>query len=177
MLYLSSHFLNRQILSLRIGRPVGRAGKLLINPNSLKIEGWFSTSTDSKDQMILPVGEIREIISKGIVVDDLDALTHPEDLIRLKKIIDIEFTLLGKAVITEGGKKIGKIQDFAIDNDTMYIKKIYASQNLIQAVSGSQLMIDRSQIVEITDKKIIVKNSTIKKSKGVNVFKSTATAT
>lgn len=158
MLFLSKYFMNRKILSLRIGGPIGKTTNLLINPNNLKIEGWHASSSDSSDSMILPAGEVREIISKGIVVDDHDSLTHPEDLIRLQKIIDADFNLSGKLVVSNGGRRIGKVQDFSVDNDSMYIKKLYTSQSLFKMAAGTQLTIDRNQIIEITDKKIVIKD-------------------
>ncbi len=158
MLRLSGIYHNRDVLSLRTGRPVGHAYSPVINPNNLKIEGWYATSRGEKDPMVLPASEIRDLITKGLVVNDHDAITHPDDLVRMKKILDINYELIGKPIVTEGNKKLGKVQDYSVDDESMYIQKLYVSQSILRGINKNQLLIDRSQVIEITDKKIIVKD-------------------
>jgi uncharacterized protein YrrD len=82
--------------------------------------------------------------------------------------MEISYEPKGKLVATEMGQKLGKLTDYAVDSDTLYIKKIYVSPRLIKSLTGGQFSIDRSQIVEVTDKKIVVKDAVVKKSKKVN---------
>lgn len=160
MFQLSSIYYNRKVLSLRTGGPVGQALSPVINPNNLKIEGWYATAQGSREAMVLPVPEVRDIISKGIVVDDHTAMTPVEDLVRLRKVIDTAYEPIGKQVITEGKKKLGKVQDYAVDTESMFIKKLYVGQSLLKNFSAQQLVIDRSQIVEINDRIIKVREAT-----------------
>jgi sporulation protein YlmC with PRC-barrel domain len=157
MLRLSNAFFNRAILSLQTGGRVGFASDPLINPNNLKIEGWFAQSQLEKGEFILPVGEVRDFITKGIVVNDYTALTHPSDLIRLKQIVDIRFALLGKLVVTELGNRVGKVIDFAADDDFI-IQKLYINPSLLKGLTNDQIMIDRQSILEINDKRITVRD-------------------
>jgi len=169
MLQLSSIFYNQKILSLRSGGPVGHASCPLIDPDNLKIEGWYATALGNKKRMILPVMEVRDIISKGIVVDDHSSLTHVEDLVRQKRIIELSFELIGKLVRTDDKKKLGKVQDYAVDEESMYIKKLYINQNIFKNLTAQQLVIDRNQIIEINDKEIIVRGSREKATVGETV--------
>ena len=100
--------------------------------------------------------DIRDVIQQGFVVDDHDVLVDPEDLVRLKDILQISFTLIGKPVVTVSKERIGKVSDYATEIETMYIQKIYVSQSLLKSLSGGNLGVDRSQINEITDRKIII---------------------
>ena len=75
--------------------------------------------------------------------------------------IDLNFELLGKNVVTDSGRKVGKVVDFAIETNNFFVKKIYASQPLLKNFTGGTLSIDRSQIVEITNKKIVVEDTAI----------------
>lgn len=154
MLRLSNSYFDRAILSLRIGGRIGTAHTPIINPNNLKIVGWYASASDGSE-VILPVIEIRDFIIKGLVVNDYTALTHPEDLVRLKQIIDLQFELIGKQVITEHKRKLGKVSDFAVD-DQFVIQKIYVNPTLFKSLTSDQLIIGRSSIIEITDKHIIV---------------------
>jgi uncharacterized protein YrrD len=157
MLQLSGSLLNRPVLSLRTGGAVATATEAIINPNSLKIEGFYCVDHfDRKKTAVLLYQDIRDMIAQGFVVNDHDVLAEPEELVRLKDLMDLHFELLGKQVVTVDKQKIGKVVDFATETTTMYIQKIYVGQSLLKNLTGGNLGIDRTQIVEITDKKIIV---------------------
>ncbi len=156
MLQLSKSLLNRSVMSLRTGQPIATAVEPIINPNSLKIEGFYCSDRFSKGTLVLLYQDIRDIIAQGFVVDDHDVLTEPEELVRLKSVMDIGFVLIGKAVETVSKEHIGKVSDYAVEIETMYIQKLYVSQNVFKNFTGGNLGIDRNQINEITDKKIII---------------------
>lgn len=167
MLRLSNNYINRSVLSLRTGGVIGVANSPIINPDNLKIEGWYAQNHFEKGDFILPAREIRDFIAKGLVVDDHDALTHPDDMVRLKSVIDIRFDLIGKSVVSESKKRLGKIADYAVDETSYYIQKLYVNPSLLKGLTNEQIIIDRSQIVEITNKKIVVQDATIKSLSGV----------
>jgi uncharacterized protein YrrD len=156
MLQLSGSLLNQPVLSLRTGGALATTTAAVINPNNLKIEGFYCQDRFEKGQLILLATEIRDILPQGLVVNDHDALSEPEELVRIKETLELQFELLGKPVVTVSKEKLGKVNDFAADSETLYIQKLYASQSLLKSLSGGQLSIDRNQIVEITNKKIIV---------------------
>jgi sporulation protein YlmC with PRC-barrel domain len=108
--------------------------------------------------MVLLYQDIRDVIDQGFVVNDHDVLVEPEELIRLKNLMDQRFELLGKQVITSGKQKIGKVVDYATEVTTMYVQKIYVGQSILKNLAGGNLGIDRTQIIEITDKKIVVQD-------------------
>lgn len=156
MLQLSESLLNRPVLSLRTGQPIATAVKPIVNPNNLKIEGFYCDDKFSKDRLVLLYQDIRDVLPQGFVVNDHDVLTDPEELVRLKDIMRLDFTLIGKHVVTVGHQRVGKVSDFATEIETMFIQKLYVSQSLLKSFSGGSLGIDRNQINEITDKKIII---------------------
>ena len=166
MLQLSSTYYDRPVLSLRTGGPIGHALNPLINPNNLKIEGWYATARGERSSYILPVGEVRDIISKGIVVNDHSSLTHVEDLVRLKNIIDLGFEIIGKQVVTENKRKVGKVGDYAVDSESMIIKKLYINQSIVKSFSTQQLIVDRNQIVELNDRKVVIRDTTVQAGAG-----------
>ena len=146
---------NRPVMSLRTGTQVGTALTPIINPNNLKIEGFWCKA-DRRKQLILVSQDIRDSLPQGFVVNDADALTEPGELVRLAPIIQINFQLLGKVVETTSGEKLGKVNDYATDIDSMFIKKLYVTQPIYKNFSGGNLGVDRTQIVEITDRKIVI---------------------
>lgn len=161
MLQLSTSLLNRPVLSLRTGGKIAQTISPLIDPNNLKIEGFHCQDALDRRQPILLSQDIRDVLQQGIVVNDHDALTDAEDLVRLKDLMNLDFNIIGKKVVTVSKQRLGKIEDFAADTQTMYIQKLYAAPTLIKSFTGSQLSIDRSQIVEITNTSVIVQDLTV----------------
>jgi hypothetical protein len=130
MLQLSQAFINRPVLSLRTGSEIATAQGPIINPNNLKIEGFYCYDRFTKQILILLYQDIRDVIKQGIVVNDHDVLTPVDELIRLKDVMALQFELLGKPVLTTSKQKVGKVSDYAVEVETMYIQKLYASQPL-----------------------------------------------
>lgn len=159
MLKLSSAAINQPVLSLRTGGPVGTALQPIIDPNNLSIAGFYCRDAHRpKDTLVLLPQDIREWIPQGFAVNDYDVLTDPEDLIRLKKTMGIEFELLGKPVYAQNKRRLGKVNDYSIDVQSFQIQKLYVSQSILKNFTGAALIIDRNQIIEITSKRIIVRD-------------------
>lgn len=158
MLQLSASLLNRPVLSLRTGGAVATTTTPIVNPNNLKIEGFYCFDARSKDTLVLLYQDIRDMIPQGFVINDFDVLAEPEELVRLHKVMKVGFDPIGKQVVTVSKHRVGKVSDYATEIETMYIQKIYVSQSLLKSFTGGNLGIDRTQINEITDKKIIVQD-------------------
>jgi sporulation protein YlmC with PRC-barrel domain len=156
MLQLSNSLLRKPVLSLRTGQQVATAMSPLFNPDNLKIEGFYCEDTFDKKQLILLWQDIREVLKEGFVVNDHDVLTEPDELVRFKDILALHFDPLGKQVVTISKERIGKVSDYAIETESMYVQKIYVSQSLLKSLTGGSLSVDRNQINEITNKRIII---------------------
>lgn len=156
MLQLSANLINKDVLSLRTGSPIATVTAALFNPNNLKIEGFYCEDRFDKRELILLYQDIRDIMPKGYVVNDHDVLVEPADLVRLKNIIELNYELIGKPVETIDKQKVGKVSDYATEMETMFVQKLYAHQSILKSFTGGSLSIDRSQINEITPKRIII---------------------
>ena len=164
MLQLSASLINnKSVLSLRTGTPIATITAPIINPDNLKIEGFYCQDRFSKEQLILLYQDIRDVLPKGYVVNDHDVLTEPDELVRLKDVLEMQFELLGKPVVTTAKEKVGKVNDYATETETMFVQKIYVSQSLLKNLTGGSLSIDRTQINEITPRRIII-NELMKKA-------------
>lgn len=157
MLKLHGSLINQPIMSLRTGGRVATSEAIILNPNNLKLEGVYCIDQINGQQLVLLTQDIREIVGQGIVIDDHDVLVEPSDLIRLKQIIEMQYQLLGKPVHTVNKEKVGKVHDFAIDDQSYMVKKLYVTQSLLKSFSTSQLTIDRIDIVEVTNRRVIIK--------------------
>lgn len=143
-------------MSLRTGQPVATTSGVIIDPNNLKIEGFYCIDRFDRSEMVLLYQDIRDVIAQGFVVNDHDVLARPDDLVRLAKLMRLGFDLKGMRVVTVGGQRLGKVSDYAIEVETMYIQKFYVTQGFMKGLTGGNLGIDRSQVNEITNSKIVV---------------------
>lgn len=148
--------LNRPVMSLRTGTQVATTVDAVINPTNLKVEGFYCQPTDNKKRLVLLYQDIRDIIPQGVVVNDLEVLSEPDELVRLKEVMSLHFELVGKQVVTVNKEKVGKVSDYATETTTMFVQKLYVAQSLLKSFTGGNLGIDRTQIVEITDKKVVI---------------------
>jgi len=156
MLQLSGSLVGRRVMSLRTGGQVATTQGAIINPNNLKLEGFYCQDSLTKKRVVLLYQDIRDVVNQGLVINDHDVLADPEELIRLKDIMALHFELLDKPVITVSKHKIGKVSDYAAEIETMFVQKIYVTQSILKSLSGGNLSVDRSQIVEITNRKIVI---------------------
>lgn len=143
-------------MSLRTGTPVATTIGTIFNPNNLKVEGFYVEDSFDKSRLILLYQDIREILPQGFVVNDHDVLAEPGELVRLKDILTLKFELIGKQVVTLSKEKVGKVSDYAVETETMYVQKLYVSQSILKSLTGGSLSIDRTQINEITPRRIII---------------------
>jgi len=158
MLQLANSLTDLPVMSLRTGGMVAKAERPIIDPNNLKIEGWYCRDHFSKTELILLSKDIRDIVPQGLAIDDYDVLSKQEELIRMKEILRLNFELIGKAVVTDTKRRLGKVSDYAADVSSFFITKLYISQPVYKTLSGGQLSIDRTQIVEITPSQIVVRD-------------------
>ena len=166
MLKLYESVPDTNVMSLRTGGPVASIVKPIINPNNLYIEGWFVKDSVTNEELILLSNDVREILPQGFAINDYSDLSQVEDLVRLKEFIELNFGLLGLKVQSESGKNYGKINDYAFETNNFYIQKLYAGQPLVKSLGGGNLSIDRSQIIEVTNKRIVIEDPTEKAAAG-----------
>lgn len=158
MLLLSESLLNKPVLSLRTGGAIATTVSCIFNPNNLKLEGFYCQDKLDHTNLVLLYQDIRNVATQGIIVNDHDALSQPEILVRLKDILNLNYSLIGKSVETQHKDKVGRVKDFAVDSASFYLQKLYVGQSLLRSFNNRQISVDRSQIIEVTDTKIIIQD-------------------
>lgn len=158
MLRLSASLRNQPVMSLRLGGRIATAMEPIINPHNLKILGWWCREPGREADLVLLAEDVREILASGLAVNDEEALSLPEDLVRHKEILEIHFQLMDKPVRTKHDK-LGRVEDFSY-NDGLFVQKLYVGRPLVKVLtSDATLLVDRTQIVEVTDSYILVKET------------------
>lgn len=160
MLRLSATLFKQPVVSLRTGGKIATAIEPVIDPRNLKVLGWWCDERGKDGPVILLTEDVRQMTPQGLAVDGEDELSEPKELVRHKEVLNIKFQLIGKTVKTKR-RKLGKVNDFSY-NDGMFVQKLYVSAPIVKLLSSTDThLIDRTQIVEITDDYILVRDTEV----------------
>ena len=159
MLVNASKLVGTSILSVQAGRPIATVSELIIDPNSLKTVAFkVNGPMVNRNENILDVSSVREYSNYGIVIDDIDELMAPGDIIKISKVLELNFNLVGLKVETKKGSNLGKVVDYTLTPEDFMVQQIIVKRPMIKRFVDPELTIPRKEIVEIDDYKIIVKD-------------------
>ncbi|MBR3230646.1 hypothetical protein IKF73_01265 [Candidatus Saccharibacteria bacterium] len=159
MLISSSRLLNATILSVQAGGPIGRISEIIVDPDSLKIIAFrLSGPAIRNPANLLDVSSIREYSTYGLVIDSEDELISSDDVIKIQKVLDLNFKLIDLKVETKKGSKLGRVSDYTLTSNDFVVQQIIVKRPAIKSLIDPELTISRNEIVEITDYKIIIKD-------------------
>lgn len=160
MLVLGTRLNETPVMSLQTGTRLAQTGTPLINPANLKIvafklEGPLLTDHPS----FLRTADIREIGAIGMIIDSSDELIGLDDVIKIKELYELDFSLVGMNVIDEYKHKLGKVDGYTVETNSFVIQQLSVKRGLLKGFNDTGLLIHRSQITEINDTTIIVKTT------------------
>lgn len=157
MLILGSRLINRPVMGLQTGGELARTTQPIIDPASLSIVAYRVVSpllvgTTS----YMRIEDARELSDIGFIIDSIDELVAPGDVIKLDDIASYRFDVIHMHVRDEKGKKIGKVVDYTIDVESFYVQQLTVHRPLLKSLSEAELVVHRSQIIEINDDAIVI---------------------
>ncbi len=160
MILLGSTLINSPVMSLQTGGEIARTVEPLIDPADLSIlcytvSGHLLKSHDH-DSNILRIVDIRELSDLGMIVDSIDEIVQMSDIVKLKEIADLHFKLVDMRVVDQKRKPVGKVVDYTIDTGSFIIQQLTVRRPLLKSFNDTELVIHRSQIIEISRSAIVV---------------------
>ncbi len=162
MLVNASRLLNYPVLSLHVGGPVAWVDAEVVDPEKLKIVAFYVSGPAAKNDPevgeILETEDVREFSNLGMIVDSVEDFVNQGDVVKLDKVLELNFSLFGLKVETKKGSKLGKITDFVVDTDSFMVHQLVVKRPAVKALLDPELIIPRKEIVEVNDYKIIVKD-------------------
>ena len=161
MLLTLSVMENVPLMGIQTGRRLGVVGEPIINPNNLQVVAWYvSGNMVGFSPAVIFSEDIHELGHLGAIVDSADSILPLDNLVRLQEILDYGFSLRSLPVFDDTGRKLGVVDSFNFDSDDFLIKQIIIKPSFGVRLTAPQLIISRSQIIEINNKKIIVSSAT-----------------
>lgn len=159
MLVYNSRLIGTSVLSVQASGPIGRIISSIIDPDNLQIIAFRLEGPGvDRRQNILDTRSIREYSKYGIVIDTADELMADDEVVRISKVLELNFNLIGLKVETKKGSNLGKVIDFTLTPDDFVTQQLIVKRPAIKSFIDPELTIPRQEIIEVTDYKIIVKN-------------------
>ena len=184
MLILGSRIIGIPIMGLQTGTKLAVTKNPIIDPSNLKIVAYeVEGPLLSERPSFIRIADVRELSEVGMIIDSNDEFIGVKDVIAIEKIYELGFKLIGLSVIDETKHKLGKVSNYTLETSSFVIQQFNVKRGAIKSLSETELLIHRSQIVEINDQAIIVRAAAKKlepiakteKLTYMNPFRSTST--
>lgn len=160
MLILGSRLINIPVMGLQTGSKLATTSKPIIDPTNLKILAYeVNGPMLSEKPSFIRIADVRELSDVGMIIDSNDEFIGINDVIKIKEIHELNFNPIEMTVSDESKRKLGKVYNYSLDTDNFIIQQLNVKQGIFKSLSDSELLIHRSQIVEINNNEIIVKTT------------------
>ncbi len=159
MLIHASRLIGCPVLSLHVGGQIARVTDLIVDPDNLaliavRVEGPV---VDPAEGDILLMDSVREFSRAGMIIDSNDEFVRDEDIVRVQKVLKLNFDLQGLKVVTKKQSKLGKVADYVLQSSTWEVQQLIVQRPVIKAFIDPELTIDRNRIIEVDDYKVTIK--------------------
>ncbi len=162
MLLLATKLQKLPIMSLQTGAKIAQITHTVIDPATLDVVAYrIEDKKLDSDGWLLLTSDIREVSDIGLIIDSVDELVKEDDMIKLKDTLALRFNLIDMNVIDDKKTKLGRIYDFSLDPLQFRIHQLYVKRPLIKSLQTSDLIINRTQIVEVNNNNIVVSSASL----------------
>lgn len=147
-------------MGLQTGTQLAVAKTPIIDPSNLMIVGYEVDGPLLVERpSFIRIADVRELSDVGMIIDSNDEFIGIKDVIAIEKIHKLDFKLLGLAVVDEAKHKLGKVSDYSLETGSFIIQQLNVSRGALKSLSETELLVHRSQIVEINDDAVIVRTT------------------
>lgn len=169
MMLLGSTLDGAPIMGLRTGGEIAKTGRAVIDSASLTVLAYEVEDHHLDSEVrLLRIADIRELSDLGFIIDSIDELVQPEDVIKLNDIYELNFHVIGMNVTDEKKRKLGKVIDFTLETGNFVIQQLTVRRPLFRSLNDTELLIHRSQIIEINNDAIVVHSEAKVPEKALN---------
>ncbi|MBR5621307.1 hypothetical protein IKW75_02395 [Candidatus Saccharibacteria bacterium] len=160
MLINANDLLNKPILSLHMGGMIAKTSEIIVDPDNLKVVAFkvYGPEVGGEFGEYLQEKDVREYSPLGMVIDSIDEFVNETDVVKLEKVLKLNFSLNGMKVVTKKGTKLGKVSGYTINTDNFMVQQLIVQRPILKAFVDPELIIGRSEVVKITDTEIVVKD-------------------
>ncbi len=164
MYLLASRLSPLPVISLQTGLTVAMSYQPIVDPGALELIGLIAKTVKHHDHRMIMTRDVREFAIDCLIIDNEEELTDPHVIVRLEGLWERPYHLIGKPVVSDMGRSLGRVDDYTINSDSYLVQKLYVRQSLLRSLLGTSLIIDRTQIIDVTAQRVIVRDATARES-------------
>ncbi len=104
---------------------------------------------------------MRDVLSwyPEIVIRDTDSIVAPDEVQRIQQVLEKDYApFLDNTVVTESGKKLGRVYDYLFDLDAGILLKIMVAKTFLGLINIDDRILSASDIVKVELDQITVKD-------------------
>jgi len=146
--------------ALEEGALIGRVRRVLVDPHQGKIAGFLIKEKGpfTKPKVVSMI-DVVDVERAAMVINSRKSLVSRAEIVRIAKILEYKFNLIGLPARTREGQMLGKVTDVVVESQTGEIVRLYTHFLLQHRV------FERSRIDEITWQEIFLITDNRKKVK------------
>lgn len=137
---------------------LGRVADIVVNPDDGKVLALFTNAARS---LIVPTVDVLRMTREEIFVEDHEALTPPEHIVRIQEVVQTRVAILKNRVFTLSRQFLGTVIEFEIETNGWVVAKIEVAKTILNIPTQKKL-IDAREIVRITKNEITVQDAVVK---------------
>jgi hypothetical protein len=146
-------------MGLQTGTELAYTRSALINPYNLVVAAYEVGGPLIGNKLtFLRAADIRELSSAGFIVDSSDEFISLEDVVAINKIYNLGFQLINLAVIDNKKHRLGKVIDYTVEVGNLIIQQLNIQRPFLKSFGDTELLIHRSQIIEINNSHVVVRS-------------------
>jgi|GEM_PF-3382650 len=163
---LASQFQNISVVTSQERIVLGPLVDIIIDPANGNAVGILFKSIHGN-----MVTNTRDIIGVGlnfIMIEGIEKASEPDEIIRIKEIMDQEVELVGSRVVDETGRNLGQVNDWCVNLKTMRLARLHVTSSKLFKFIRDDLIISIDDIITIEKGKITVKSGLVKSGKKIS---------
>lgn len=157
MILIGSTLLHMPVMGLQTGSELAKLGRPIIDPGNLSIVAYeLDGAMLESHPTLVRIADVRELSDVGMIVDSSDEFVAPGDVIKLHEIYKLKFNLVGMTIADEKRQRLGKVTDFTLETNGFFVQQLTVKRPFLKSFTDTELLIHRSQIIEINNDAIVV---------------------
>lgn len=162
MYALASKLVGLPILSLQNAETLSHITGLVMEPGNLEVLAIRCQPTaEVRRHPVILMRDVRQFAIDCILIDAAETMDEGDEIVRLTPLLEKPWQPVGLAVVTDLRRKVGHVEDFTVNLDSHRLQKLYVRPPLLRSLIGSSLIIDRNQVIDVTPKEIVVRDTVL----------------
>ncbi len=141
---------------------IGLIEEIVLDPETLKVALFGLGVGRGRTKFFVRSDQTHFDRTSGMMQTHFDAVGETDDFIREHDILRTHCTLIGYRVADETGRYLGSVRDYSLTSQLFQVERLYITSPFWKRLRTPQLIIARTQVLEVIPAKKLVQIKNIK---------------